>query len=479
MARARSLGAVPALLCVRPPPETSRLFLAVMALAAVATVVQAQANLRVTNTQEYSITVAWDGCPGSPPNCGSSVNNVSAELTQTSPTTIEGFPFGICSGNLPTQVYSCPNSWTAHSDRFGAVRVQPGREYAITIRFGYDGPSPGSDYISQSSASITVTAAGELVEDPETDDEEEDGDDPPTTGGGSPPTPAPEPEPEEENAGCEVWTTPYWRGSGGFAVRPTDRNSAVVRLRRGRTMRFPKREYAGDDGLIVRLIDDSLFFDRDGDPLAGTVSFEGIDGGGWYWVNGDRNVAVAPLVCESSFSDRIEPPIPGGVAASSSDTGTLVVHEGTGFMGVIPHLEALHGDGRHVASYWKGDGGVVGRALNGRSVAVRRACGIVPETYTVDAGEDGLVVELVDGCVDPRGNSIRSGLEVEGLADGAWYWLNENGLSAAAPLIRRSGDPAELAAPVIPGGVYADEGLRGTQFIRDRLMGVVPRLEAP
>lgn len=467
MVRARRSGGIPALLCVRPPPGTSRLLLAVLAAAGPPAAQAGVWSLTATDVQERSIAVTWNAGWG---NDGST--NLVVGISQTEPTRIDGASFTLCPGdprNSSLDDCRATTSWRAWADRHQAVIVQPGRTYVLTVSsFTGKGVQTGS-------RSVTVTAAGELVEDP-----------PPTTppsggGGGGGGTPDPEPDQDEEPEAepCEKWVTPYWQGSGGFAVRPADGSSAVVRLSRGRTMRGASREYVGDDGLIVRLVDDSLFFDRNGHPLSGTVSFEGIEGGGWYWVNGDRNVAVAPLVCESSFSDRIDPPIPGGVTASSNDTGTLVVHEGTGFMGVIPHLEALHGDGRHVAPYWKGDGGIVGRALNGQSVTVRRACGIVPETYTVDAGEDGLVVELVDGCVDRDGNSIRSGLEVDGFIDGAWYRLNENGLSAAAPLIRRFGDPAELAAPVIPGGVDSDEGRRGTQFIRDRLMGVVPRLTTP
>ena len=53
-------------------------------------------------------------------------------------------------------------------------------------------------------------------------------------GPGGPPTgPVPEPEPEPEpepKPACPSRVTPYWHGTGGFAVRPTDGKSATVRI---------------------------------------------------------------------------------------------------------------------------------------------------------------------------------------------------------------------------------------------------------
>ena len=302
-----------------------------------------------------------------------------------------------------------------------------------------------------------------------------------------PPDPEPEPEPEPEPA-CPSRVAPYWHGTGGFAVRPADGESAIVRIECGGRRRT-NREHAGEDGLIVRTVSQSLCTADDGRPIEGEMTFEGIDGDGWYWVNGDRNVAVAPLVCKSQLNPELRPPVPGGVTARPSGDrrfvlsvlgtwhGTLMVHDGTGLMGIIPHLADLEGDGEHVAPYWKGGGGIVGRPLDGSRATVRLACGEADaERYMLDAGEDGLVVELLPGCFDEAGAPMPGRLEVDGLEDGAWYWLNTGTASAAAPLVRRGTD-VDLTVPVLPAGVDAEEGPLGTLFSRGPLMGVVPRIE--
>ncbi len=320
---------------------------------------------------------------------------------------------------------------------------------------------------------------------------------PPDDGGGAPPPPEPEPEPEPEpdpdpdpepELPCPSRLAPYWHGTGGFAVRPADGESATVRLEcAGKS--YTSREHAGDDGLIVRTVSQPMCTDDDGRPLEGEMTFEGIDGDGWYWVNGDRNVAVAPLVCESQLNPELRPPVPGGVTARPSGDrrfvlsvrgtwhGTLMVHDETGFMGIVPHLVDLEGDGEHVAPYWKGGGGIVGRPLDGNRATVRLACGEADaESRILDVGEDGLVVELLPGCFDEDGAAVSGRLEADGLEDGAWYWLNTGTASAAAPLLRRGAD-VDLTTPVLPAGVDVEEGPLGTLFSRGALMGVVPRLE--
>ena len=287
---------------------------------------------------------------------------------------------------------------------------------------------------------------------------------------------------------CPSRVTPYWHGTGGFAVRPTDGESAMVRIEcAGRS--YTSREHAGEDGLIVRTVSQPMCTAEDGRPIEGEMTFEGIDGDGWYWVNGDRNVAVAPLVCEESLNPELRPPVPGGVTARPAGDrrfvlsvrgtwhGTLMVHDESGFMGIVPHLVDLEGDGEHVAPYWKGGGGIVGRPLDGGRATVRLACGDADaETHVLDAGEDGLIAALLPGCFDEDGAAVSGRLEADGLEDGAWYWLNVDNAASAAPLVRRGTD-ADLTVPLQPAGVDAQEGPLGTLLSRGRLMGIVPRLE--
>ncbi len=277
----------------------------------------------------------------------------------------------------------------------------------------------------------------------------------------------------------------------------------MVRLRCGNTA-WSSEEYAGDDGLIVRTVRQSMCVDGER-PLWGEMSIEGADGGGWYWINGDRNVAAAPLVCESSLNSAIRPPIPEGVTASPSGDrrfvldisgrlyGTFVVHDYNGLIGIIPHLTDLEGDGEHVAPFYMGRGGIVGRPLDGVMATIRVSCRDgVTATQTLNPGDDGIISTLLPGCFDPDGDPIDGTLEADGFEDGSWYWINRGripktppespgtGIAVAAPLVRRDAARDTLTVPVVPGGVDATVGPFGTLFVQRRLMGVVPRVaDAP
>lgn len=319
--------------------------------------------------------------------------------------------------------------------------------------------------------------------------------------------PAPDPEPDPEPATApELHIAPYWRGGGGFAVRPADGRSALVRLQCGQS-NYESREFAGDDGLIVRLVELSQCFGSDGERRHGELTFEGIDDDGWYWINGDYNAALAPLVRESSLRPSLRPPIPDGVSASPSGDqrfvlsvtgrlhGTLVEHEANGFIGIIPHLVDLEGAGRHAAPFWRGHGGVVGKPLDGVSATFRLTCADGrSSTHELEPHPDGFIAHLIDGCFDAAGEPIDGQLEADGLEDGAWYWLNHGRLftgqvnpakrpcrpgrcSAAAPLVRRDPDSDSLTRPVVPGGVTADQGPLGSLFIQGKRFGIVTSWE--
>ena len=77
--------------------------------------------------------------------------------------------------------------------------------------------------------------------------------------------------------------------------------------------------------------------------------FSGIRGGGWYCVNGERNAAVAPLVCEGRLAG-VAAAVPGGVKTSRAafGTGSLFVHDTQRLMGIVPHLPGFPDDLRRV-----------------------------------------------------------------------------------------------------------------------------------
>ena len=273
---------------------------------------------------------------------------------------------------------------------------------------------------------------------------------------------------EPERVTCGARVTPYWQGPGGFVARPSNGLSADVTISCG-TSRWTDTLYARDDGLIVQLLTDKRCEDTQG-----RVAFDGIEEGAWYWITDSRNAAASPLVCENQLGGSVDAAVPEGVEPMSTDGGTFLRHV-SGLIGIVPHIAG--GDGFHTG-YWRGKGGIVGRPLNGQSARVKVTCGRTYQTLTYGAGDDGLIVELIDRsyCTDPAGNPVSGSLEVSGLADGGWYWVNGDHSVAVAPLL----PPSILVGskPLNPGGLTADDGELGTLFDQTsvQLIAIVPRI---
>lgn len=144
---------------------------------------------------------------------------------------------------------------------------------------------------------------------------------------------------------CERHMAPFFQGVGGFVARPADGLSLEVGVRRGRESER-QTLYPRDDGLVVQLVDSALCSDEHGDAVECQVSFTNVEDGGWYWVNGERNAAVAPLVCEEQLGGPVVALAPGGVETSRSEygTGSLFVHQTQGLMGIVPHLSSVGAD---------------------------------------------------------------------------------------------------------------------------------------
>ena len=286
-----------------------------------------------------------------------------------------------------------------------------------------------------------------------------DGEPPPPS-----PPPSPEPDPEPPASDCTL-VAPYWSGpTGGFTVRPAPGRTSVSLTCGGRTT-----EYMAENGLVTRLVESSC---------RGTgLQLSGAAPGGWYWQHGDRNAAVAPLVC----SDALEGPpavVPGGVTTDVTESGTLVRHDTARLIGIVPHL-AGNDCAEYVTPYWQGDGGVVVRPAEGReTVRVRVQCGRTYSTMTPSAGEDGVISELVrkSYCTDDKGNPKQGRLTVTGAAPGGWYWIRGEVNAAVGPLM--CADLLGGPAAVDPGGVNSRATDDGTYVEHevDRLIGVVPHL---
>ena len=288
--------------------------------------------------------------------------------------------------------------------------------------------------------------------------------------------------------GCERYLAPYFRGAGGFVVEPVAGGLSEVTVE-GANESESRAVSAGGDGLAVELLRSPLCAaSSGGDPVECRVTFSGIEEGGWYWVNGDRNAAVAPLICEDDLGGGAEALDPGGVETtrSSFGTGTLFVHDTQGLMGIVPQL-SQGGDSptceRHVAPFFRGRGGFVAKPADGQSLEVRIERDSAAVRETLFPRSDGLVVQLLSQslCVDAAGSPVECRVSFADIGPGGWYWVNGDRNAAVAPLICE-GRLQGGAAALDPGGVQTARSVYGTGslFVHDTqgLMGIVPHLAA-
>ncbi len=142
---------------------------------------------------------------------------------------------------------------------------------------------------------------------------------------------------------CSEYVTPYWHGNGGIVVRPAEgRDSVKVRVQCGATYSTMTRS-AGGDGVIAELVRKSYCTDAEGIPRQGQLTVTGAAPGGWFWINGERNAAVGPLMC----ADLLGGPAavdPGGVTSQTTDDGTYFSHNTDRLIGVVPHVVSDRND---------------------------------------------------------------------------------------------------------------------------------------
>ena len=136
---------------------------------------------------------------------------------------------------------------------------------------------------------------------------------------------------------CSEYVTPYWQGRGGVVVRPAEgRTSVKVRVQCGATY-STMTPSSGGDGVVAELVRKDYCTDAEGEPKQGRLTVTGAAPGGWYWVSGDRNSAVAPLMC----ADLLGGPAavdPGGVSSRITEDGTYFSHDTNRLIGVVPHI---------------------------------------------------------------------------------------------------------------------------------------------
>ena len=95
---------------------------------------------------------------------------------------------------------------------------------------------------------------------------------------------------------------------------------------------------AGEDGVIAALVEKSYCTDDEGNPKQGGLTVTGAAPGGWYWIRGEANAAVSPLMCADLLGGP-EAVDPGGVLSRATEDGTYFEHEVDSLIGVVPHLD--------------------------------------------------------------------------------------------------------------------------------------------
>ncbi len=136
---------------------------------------------------------------------------------------------------------------------------------------------------------------------------------------------------------CDEYVTPYWQGHGGIVARPVEgRDTVTVRVQCGWTYSSSRFE-AGADGVVAALVQRNFCADEDGNAKQGRLTVKGAAPGGWYWIKGGRNAAVAPLMCASLLGGPAAK-VPAGVQWQRTDDGTFFQHDAEKSIGVVPHL---------------------------------------------------------------------------------------------------------------------------------------------
>ena len=160
-----------------------------------------------------------------------------------------------------------------------------------------------------------------------------------------------------------------------------------------------------------------------------------------------------------------------------TDNGTFFEHEAGRMIGIVPHLPSAGACSEYVSPYWRGTGGIVVKPTDGESAKLRSSCGGWNLTQTLQANDDGLVVQLLRGGGNSRADSCE--FTFEGVMPGGWYWVNGPLNAAVAPLVCK--DMLNGPSATVPGGVRAHEADEGTLFEHDAamLIGIVPHLRRP
>ncbi len=139
---------------------------------------------------------------------------------------------------------------------------------------------------------------------------------------------------------CQV--APYFAGTGGFVGTSAGvggQTDVQFFLICG-TVTISATAVPDRDGVVRQaLSEDNGLYCRP--ETRGRIEVDNLEPGGWYWINDDRNSAVAAFIPkEAMANEQFEPTDPGGIVLDSErgGLGTYVKHEPTGRVGIIPHV---------------------------------------------------------------------------------------------------------------------------------------------
>jgi len=75
----------------------------------------------------------------------------------------------------------------------------------------------------------------------------------------------------------------------------------------------------------------------DDEAIIGSLEVFGMEDGGWYWIKGDSDVAVASLMPKSAVSENPKPFNPGGIDVKRGRYGSYFIHKTSRLSGIVPH----------------------------------------------------------------------------------------------------------------------------------------------
>ncbi len=164
------------------------------------------------------------------------------------------------------------------------------------------------------------------------------------------------------------------------------------------------------------------------------------------------SLVVGDLLPDSTYTFVVE-----ACKGSSCSDPTAEVSGSTGINVTLDAPVA----GRHVALYFKGSGGFVGQAapdlastedVDESVVTFLVTCGNRTMFREAEKDDRGIVRQVFNhenGLACNEGGSI----EMHGLMDGGWYWINDETSSAVSSLILKAALGNAQTKPVDPGGV--------------------------